>query len=163
MNLAHRLRLHAHYANRDLLLLAGMAVLMAAIKAGLVLLPFQKLRHLLGWLAQRFRTNEPTDPRRLRRIVVAATITGKKLFGGKACLVQALTVHFLYHCAGYPAQLRIGVGRSLDGALEAHAWIESQGKIVIGDDGRLQRYTPFPLNSSLDNTLVSKDQPSLHW
>lgn len=40
------------------------------------------------------------------------------------------------------ALLRIGVTRSGLGQLEAHAWVESEGKVIIGNDhGELARYT----------------------
>jgi hypothetical protein len=34
--------------------------------------------------------------------------------------------------AGLPADLRIGVARSKSGELEAHAWVESMGRVIIG-------------------------------
>jgi len=45
---------------------------------------------------------------------------------------------------GYPVMLRIGVARSEEGEFEAHAWIESDGVIVIGGaKSTLGRYTPL--------------------
>lgn len=43
---------------------------------------------------------------------------------------------------GYPACLRIGVSRGEGGRLQAHAWVESQGKIVVGSGAR-SHYTPL--------------------
>jgi hypothetical protein len=45
---------------------------------------------------------------------------------------------------GFSPQLRIGVAKGETGKLEAHAWIESQGKIVIGYLKDLSRFTPLP-------------------
>ena len=36
-------------------------------------------------------------------------------------------------CTGYPAELKLGAGRGTDGGFIAHAWVESEGRIVIGD------------------------------
>jgi hypothetical protein len=33
---------------------------------------------------------------------------------------------------GQRSELRLGVARKLGGQLEAHAWVETQGRIVIG-------------------------------
>jgi hypothetical protein len=43
---------------------------------------------------------------------------------------------------GHPALLRIGVLKGEEGRLEAHAWLESKGRIVIGGS-ELERFTPL--------------------
>jgi hypothetical protein len=48
---------------------------------------------------------------------------------------------------GRAAQLRIGIARSGEGQLEAHAWIESEDKVVIGNVKDLSRYTALHLPS----------------
>ncbi len=45
------------------------------------------------------------------------------------CLRQALVLWFLLRRRGVPADLRIGVRKNVD-RLEAHAWIESDGRIL---------------------------------
>jgi hypothetical protein len=42
-------------------------------------------------------------------------------------------VQILLQQQGYPASLQIGVAKGRDGQLEAHAWVESQGQVVIGN------------------------------
>ena len=59
------------------------------------------------------------------------------------CLTQALAGQMLLARWGHTAQLHIGVANGPGGNLEAHAWLESQGTIVIGDVGELSRYTPL--------------------
>jgi hypothetical protein len=44
----------------------------------------------------------------------------------------------------YPTTLRLGVARSPEGRLEAHAWLEHEGDIVIGNLPYLERFTPLP-------------------
>jgi len=58
---------------------------------------------------------------RMSRYVPAAT-----------CLTQALVAVVMLEEAGAPASLRIGVTRKKSGDLEAHAWVESSGKVIIG-------------------------------
>jgi hypothetical protein len=43
-----------------------------------------------------------------------------------------------------PRSLRIGVAKGEAGKLEAHAWVESQGRIVIGGLRDLPYFTPLP-------------------
>jgi hypothetical protein len=63
---------------------------------------------------------------------------------GATCLSQALAAQTLFLRQGYPAELHIGVAKNETGQLEAHAWVESEGQVVIGDLQNLSRYTPLP-------------------
>ena len=58
------------------------------------------------------------------------------------CLTQALALRSLLAADGRPSALRLGVARERRG-FEAHAWLESEGRILIGG-GDVQRYTPLP-------------------
>ena len=61
------------------------------------------------------------------------------------CLSQALTAQILLRRRGYPAVVRIGVARTHGRRLEAHAWVECAGQIVIGGSAEsLAQYTPLP-------------------
>jgi hypothetical protein len=57
------------------------------------------------------------------------------------CLTQALAVQALLSRIGYASQLSIGVAKDKKGQLVAHAWVKSQGKVVIG--GSEFKYTPL--------------------
>ena len=41
-----------------------------------------------------------------------------------------------------PAGVRIGVARERGARLESHAWVESEGRVVVGD-AHLDRYVPI--------------------
>ncbi len=64
--------------------------------------------------------------------------------GGAKCLARALTTQVLLNRQGYLPDLRIGVAKATAGQLEAHAWVEYQGRIVIGQLNDLSRYLPLP-------------------
>jgi Transglutaminase-like superfamily len=51
-----------------------------------------------------------------------------------SCLVQAVAAAMLFRRYGHDAQLRLGVAHR-DGALAAHAWLESEGRTVYGEAG----------------------------
>lgn len=55
---------------------------------------------------------------------------------GTTCLVQALAAAALLRRHGMDADVRIGVTRGDRGALEAHAWVESGGRVVLGGTER---------------------------
>ena len=60
------------------------------------------------------------------------------------CLAVALATKMLLNTEGCPANLRIGVTKGDFGQLEAHAWLESKGRVLIGS-AEGDRYTPLPL------------------
>jgi hypothetical protein len=60
------------------------------------------------------------------------------------CLPQALATEALLVRYGYPADLRIGVAKVAAGRLTAHAWVESRGRVMVGDLRDLSRYVPLP-------------------
>lgn len=49
------------------------------------------------------------------------------------CLTNALTGQSLLSQHGYPSLVKIGVGKSAEGQFEAHAWLEYNGKAVVGE------------------------------
>jgi hypothetical protein len=62
--------------------------------------------------------------------------------GGSNCLVRALAAQTLLGRFGYRSELRIGVRKTPDAGLAAHAWLESAGTVVIGEF-ELENYLPL--------------------
>jgi hypothetical protein len=53
-------------------------------------------------------------------------------FPGASCLTQALAAQVLLRREGFDPKLQLGVARDEAGKFIAHAWIECDGRIVIG-------------------------------
>ena len=88
----------------------------------------------------RGRARRPQLP--LARIVWSVEVTSRYV-PRATCLTQAIAAQTLLARRGYRSQLRIGVARDRDGAFIAHAWIEHEGRIVLGErEG--QTFTPLP-------------------
>ena len=125
------------------------------VKAGLYLLPFERLR---GWLA---RFGEPPDKsldsEKIREITEAISRLGHFLAPLRInCLPQALVGDLLLRCKGFDVQLKIGVLKNLDDQLVAHAWLEYQGQIILGDLWYLGQFTSFPsLSVARHESLVN--------
>ncbi len=49
-----------------------------------------------------------------------------------SCLAEALTAHWLLAAAGRASVVRIGVAPGAGRPFAAHAWLESQGRAVLG-------------------------------
>ena len=56
------------------------------------------------------------------------------------CLVHAWAARRLLARHGYPSELRLGCLK-IQGAFQAHAWLEYRGSVILGDTG--VRYLPF--------------------
>ncbi len=74
-----------------------------------------------------------TAIRRARRLVPAGT-----------CLPQAMAARALLARRGIGSDLRIGVGKDARGRLQAHAWVEIEGRIIIGELPDMARYRRLP-------------------
>jgi hypothetical protein len=125
-------------SERWLLVKAGL--LLGLIRIGLRLFPFQRLKRLLDSASKSRAANQLSSD----RIVWAVTAASRYVLGDKPCLTQALAAQVLLKRQGYLASLRIGVGRTEGKQLQAHAWVESEDRVVVGGGGELSRYTPLP-------------------
>lgn len=75
-------------------------------------------------------------------IAWAVNVVGRYVLGDNTCLTQALAAELLLRRRGYRAHTRIGVAKGYKGNLEAHAWVESDGQVVVGGPrAALTRYT----------------------
>jgi hypothetical protein len=126
-------------SSRDRRLLIKAALLLGIIRLGLWLLVFQTLRGLLLRVRWKSTGLSEADPLSLERIAWAIRVAGRYI-PGVTCLVQALAAQVLLEQEGHPACLRIGVAKDKNGRLQAHAWTESGGKVVVGG-GNLSSYT----------------------
>jgi hypothetical protein len=118
-------------------LLVRTARLTATVSLALRLLPFTALQR---WLQPKSASAAPAAPSK-DDIVWAVTIAGRYV-PGATCLVQALVAERMLKRAGHPAQLRIGV--SNQPTFRAHAWVESDGKVLLGETEVLAEFTSLP-------------------
>jgi hypothetical protein len=125
----------------DQLLFMRIALLLAAIRIGLSLFSWQAVQRFLDKVAALPGGVQHPRPDDRLRVIDATVILGRFLLGDKPCLTQALTVMLLFRRRKYPAQLKIGVAKRNDGALIAHAWVESGGEVVIGGVDSPHLYT----------------------
>jgi hypothetical protein len=57
------------------------------------------------------------------------------------CLTQALAAQVLLMRAGIESRIVLGVRNEND--FQAHAWVESQGSILLGNTVGFERYAPI--------------------
>ena len=64
-------------------------------------------------------------------VTSAISAVGRRI-GGTTCLTEAAVAYTMLRRHGHDPRLRIGV-RHGDSALDAHAWVECDGAVVMGE------------------------------
>ena len=125
-------------AERRLLIRA--VLLLCAIKLGLKLLPFRTVRHLLSGISESRLRLRKSDRCSIERVVWAVELAGRLAPRASTCLTQALTAQVLLLRRDHPALVHIGTVKAEGRTIQAHAWVESGGEVVIGGH-ELEQYT----------------------
>jgi hypothetical protein len=138
--------LDASSAERRLLIVS--ALLLGVIRVGMWLLPFRTLCRLAAKNGLKTTISSKADQRSIERVGRAVKTASRYI--PSTCLTQALATIVILRRLGQPACLRIGVSKGKEGNLHAHAWVESQGNIVVGNLADLSHFSVLP---SLDRKL----------
>lgn len=124
-----------------LLLQAG--VFTVCVRVGLSVLSLSRVTRELRRLATAPPRSTTTSQYRLRASWAVRAV-GKRLLPNRPCLTQALVLQYMLLRHGDDsAQLHIGVTKDEDGALQAHAWVERNGHVLIGGENAPDRYEQF--------------------
>jgi hypothetical protein len=116
----------------------GACVVLAATRLALRTLRWRRAVELLdGPLPVR-----PSPARGPAEVAAAVVAASRLLPGRSSCLAQALAARILLRRQGLPCEIRIGVNRTSRGDIEAHAWLASEGQVVLGVAE--PKYAPFP-------------------
>jgi hypothetical protein len=144
----------------DKWLLVKAALLLEAIKVGMRLLPFRTLRRLSARVAgapARGLRHADRASSSVERVVWAVQTASRGTPGVKSCLTQALVAQMLLSRRGHPALLHIGVAKGERGRFQAHAWVESEGKVMVGGSG-VERFTPLAVLEGKAISLGGREQ-----
>jgi hypothetical protein len=115
-------------------------LLLGFTKAALMALPFGTLQKLLDRYAAR-ATHQQAGA---EQIVWAVPAAARRLPGGATCLPQALACNAMLQRRGFASQLHIGVAaRQGIGDIRAHAWVEIENRVIIGDLDDLATFVPL--------------------
>lgn len=121
----------------ELLLFTRVAILVCAVRIGLWCGPFPTIRHIVAFLS----TTGPIPTTRFSVAQLSRAVAGVSHYVPRAtCLTQALALHILLRRRRLPSTIRIGVAKDQGGPFEAHAWVESEDRVVLGNF-ELDRYT----------------------
>jgi hypothetical protein len=132
----------------DRFLVAEAAVLLVFLRVGLWKLSFATTRRVLNCcLSQNQARAGLRGHATVGRIASAVTGVARRLPARPTCLVEALAVEAMLRRRGFAPTLRVGVREPGSGSmpLDAHAWVECAGSVVIGRLANLADYAVFPV------------------
>ena len=135
----NRLRKFFVLPTPERVLLVRAFALLFAVRLALWILPFKVLRWILSRLARMLTPSHKEDRFPLEREPWALQIASRYV-PRATCLTRALAGQVLLGLSGTSASVRIGVAKTGTRQLEAHAWLESQGNVLIGGADADQKY-----------------------
>lgn len=118
----------AQLSRTDRRLVVEAGALVAVTRLALSLLPYPRVPTLMARLAARSRSRQ--DAIRSDRLAWGVALTSRYI-PRATCLTQALALQALLSRHGRSGVVHFGVAKD-DGALRAHAWLESEGRILVG-------------------------------
>ena len=111
----------------EMLFLAHCLLVVAAVRLGLTLFSYNRLRRMVTQLDAPHEASIG-DLRRVAWGVAAAA----RLVPYASCLTQALSGQYILARQGNASKIRIGIERDTGTQLKAHAWLMSGNHIVLG-------------------------------
>lgn len=123
----------------DYTMLSKALVCVIAARLGLWLLPFRAICALQERIGGGASESGPSNKQLVAKVGWAIA-TVSRFVPRATCLAQALAAQTLLKRLSQPARMRIGVAKGERGNLEAHAWVESGGRVIVGQSENLSRY-----------------------
>lgn len=131
MPLARKLGTLSRLRWADRLLLAEAAILLALARICVLTVPF---RVLARWLSRAPDAPAP-DPSLADRVGRAVRVAARNVPWNAVCLPQAIAAKAMLARRGQGSAFHLGATIEDDGKLNAHAWLECDGRIVTGAGG----------------------------
>lgn len=115
--------------NLEKIILIKALMLLWIVRIMLYALPFQTLKNII----KKFTSTEENKihPVTMEKLIWAVEIMS--IYTPRAtCLTRALSAQILLARYNYSSNIKIGVSKN-DGEFEAHAWLEADNKIILGE------------------------------
>jgi len=144
-------KIHAVYllSHKERLQCISIVYWLVLIKLALCLLPYQKVVHNVDRWANSFTTLKSRAVCSAETICSLTDKCANSIPLRLLCLPRAFTGYVQCRRNGYKVELKIGIRRSSDEGFVAHAWIELNGIILIGNRPDICEFSRFNLEKVL--------------
>lgn len=133
-------------------LLVEAFALIVALRAAFRILPIATVRRGV----RRWADSKSGDGCRPGDVVWAVDAIGSRV-PGTTCLVEALSADCMLRRRGHASALKIGVRRGTAMSIDAHAWVECAGAVVIGTTPELSEYAVLASESAASSGSGGRD------
>jgi hypothetical protein len=110
------------------------------VRIALWVLPFRILQKWAAKLTPEERTGGAEDRKSIYNVVWAISAAARRV-PRASCLTQALAAQVMLGRRGFHTSLQLGVMKNEAGNLDAHAWVERKGEILIGFNDSFDQLT----------------------
>ena len=138
--MADRLR-YLGRTHEERMLFLRAAVSLAVSRISLKILSFGATRRLQRLISPPRQSLIQTDTSKLVHVQWAVRAAGRRMPWAVTCLTSAICTQVLSEHLGERASLKLGVAKDDTGELRAHAWVESQGRVVCEALSDLPKFT----------------------
>lgn len=115
-------------------------LLLWIVRLGLWIAPFARMRALVERWSQPPKHRARPSNITADRIAWLIEVASRYVLRGRHCLTRALAAEILLSRRLLPVKLHFGAFKDEQDKIQAHAWVESNGTVVIGGE-ELDRYT----------------------
>jgi hypothetical protein len=137
ISLARKIKTFGRLSVAERSLIIQAVGLLAAIRSALWILAFKHVMRPIEIV----KTGQRVHGNHLPQEVIRAVRIASRYVPRATCLPRALTAYILLARNGHSSRLHIGVSSVPD--FESHAWVECDGKIMVGNWDRLNNFTPI--------------------
>jgi hypothetical protein len=135
-----------HLSTTEKILILKSFLVVLAIRVVLWVVPVELIRGLSPWNSAEKNAAGQSDWHEITSIVRAVKAVSR--FVPRAtCLTQALAASWLIRRHGQSSDLVIGVAKDDRSRLIAHAWLEKDGRIILGKHPEQGRFVPLSTDS----------------
>lgn len=106
--------------------------MLALLRIALAVLPYRNVRRAIAASGERFPERRMHLIAYETEMVWAIERVGRYVVGKKPCLPQALALQWFLRRKGIVTSLHIGVKKDDTKGIAAHAWLEKNGRVLIG-------------------------------
>ncbi|MGH7950042.1 MAG: lasso peptide biosynthesis B2 protein [Candidatus Binataceae bacterium] len=138
----NRMRKFFALSGNDRALLLRALTTLWLVRVLLWTVPYPRVRAVIERLKKASLLQDRTPRPTADRIAWAVRAASTGVASGANCLLRALAGEVLLGRFGYQCELRFGANHDDPRGLAAHAWLECDGEIVLGEL-EAPAYTPF--------------------
>lgn len=138
----HQLKKFARLSNPEKTLFFKAVFLVGLVRAGLWLAPSRLVQKLIAALGKPHKDLVQPEPEEITSIVRGVRIASNRI-PRATCLTQALAVLIFFRMRRRSADLKFGVAKNGPADIEAHAWLEVNGKVILGKVPGHGRFLPL--------------------